>query len=214
VWRALREPAQIRHWHGWDDPGLDAEIQLIYLDEDKITVSEADRVLEVQGGDRFELTDLGDATRVRLTRAPRGSNPEWDAYYDDITEGWITFVQQLRFALERHAGEPRRTLFFSGIPRALNAPPITELKPADAPSPITGGEWFRSERQVGYTVDEWGDGLLVLGDAPPSPSKPDGGAMTVLSTYGLDEDAFEALRSAWTAWWLERFEPDPAPTPG
>jgi hypothetical protein len=210
VWRALREPAQIRHWHGWDDPNLEAEIQLIYLDEDKIAVSEADRTLEVQGGDRFELTDLGDRTRVRLTRAPRGSNPEWDAYYDDITEGWTTFVHQLRFALERHPGEPRRTLFFSGTLREGTAP-ITDLKPADAPSPITGAEWFRSDHQVGHTVEEWGDGLLVVGDAPPSPTKPDGGAMAVLSTYGLDEAAFDALQSSWTAWWEERFEPEQQP---
>jgi hypothetical protein len=211
VWRALREPQQIRHWHGWDDPGLDAEIQLIYLDEDKITISEAEHTLEVQGGDRFELTDLGDRTRVRLTRAPRGSNPEWAAYYDDITEGWITFVQQLRFALERHPGDARRTLFFMGKPRDRTAL-ITQLTPADTPTPMTTEEWFRSEHQVGRTVKEWGDGLLVVGETPPSAMKPEGGAMAVLSTYGLNEDAFEELRSRWATWWTDRYEPDQPPS--
>ena len=211
VWRALREPQQIRHWHGWDDPGLEAEIQLIYLDEDKITASEADHTLEVQGGDLFELTDIGGRTRVRLTRAPRSSNPEWAAYYDDITEGWTTFMQQLRFALERHPGDPRRTLFFMGKPRDGSAR-ITLLKPTDAPTPMTTEEWFRSDHQVGHTVKEWGDGLLVVGDAPPSPTKPDGGAMAVLSTYGLDEEALAELRSRWTAWWTERYEEDQPPS--
>jgi hypothetical protein len=211
VWRALREPQQIRHWHGWDDPGLEAEIQLIYLDEDKIQASEADHTLEVQGGDLFELTDLGGRTRLRLTRAPRGSNPEWEAYYDDITEGWTTFVHQLRFALERHPGDARRTLFFMGTPRD-GGTQITSLEPAEAPTPMTGNEWFRSQNQVGHTVKEWGDGLLVLGDAPVSAMKPNGGAMAVLSTYGLDENAFEDLRARWTDWWAARYEPDSPPT--
>lgn len=211
VWRALREPQQIRHWHGWDDPGLEAEIQLIYLDEDKIRVSEADRTLEVQGGDLFELTEDGDRTHVRLTRAPRGSNPEWEAYYDDITEGWTTFLHQLRFALERHPGGVRRTLFFMGKPRQRGAL-LAELTPSDAPTSMTGEEWFRSDHQVGYTVKEWGDGLLVVGDAPPSPIKPDGGAMAVLSTYGMDEDAFAELQTLWTAWWTDRYEPEQPPT--
>jgi hypothetical protein len=210
VWRALREPQQIRHWHGWDDPGLDAEIQLIYLDEDKIRVSEADRTLEVQGGDLFELTDLGGRTRVRLTRAPRGGNPEWAAYYDDITEGWTTFLHQLRFALERHPGDARRTLFFMGKPRQRGML-LTALAPADAPTPMTTEEWFRSDHQVGHTVKEWGDGLLVVGTAPPSPTKPEGGAMAVLSTYGLTEDALAQLQSRWAAWWAERYESEQPP---
>ena len=30
VWRALREPAEIRRWFGWDYDGLDAEIEFIF----------------------------------------------------------------------------------------------------------------------------------------------------------------------------------------
>jgi uncharacterized protein YndB with AHSA1/START domain len=29
VWRALRDPAEIRRWFGWDYDGLDEEIRLI-----------------------------------------------------------------------------------------------------------------------------------------------------------------------------------------
>jgi hypothetical protein len=211
VWRAFREPTQLRRWHGWDDPSLDEEIQIIYLDEDNITVSEADHTL-VLGGDRFELTDLGGRTLVRLTRGPRGSNPEWDAYYEDINEGWQSFLQQLRFALERHLGVDRRTLFFSGE-RRDDVEPITQLAPAAAPTPITGTMWFRSEHQVGFTVDEWGDGLLVLGEAPVSPNRPQGGDMAILTTYGLADSSFEALRSKWTDWWRAHHrEDEPVPT--
>jgi hypothetical protein len=217
VWRALREPAQIRHWHGWDYDGLEAEIELIYFEN--FTESEADHTLEVQGGDRFTLTDLGGRTLLRMTRAPRGDDPEWAAYYEDVTEGWITFVQQLRFALERHPGVDRRTLFLSGQSRDGSSP-LAQLGLAGAAAQptgerydstasvgerLTGAVWFRSEHQTGLTVDQWGDGLLVVGETPPSPSNPHGGAMAVLSTYGLDEASFGALRSHWTDWWQARY---------
>jgi uncharacterized protein YndB with AHSA1/START domain len=32
VWRALREPAEIRRWFGWDYEGLDEEIRQIFVD--------------------------------------------------------------------------------------------------------------------------------------------------------------------------------------
>ena len=40
--------------------------------------------------------------------------PSWDAFYDDIREGWTTFVHQLHFALEQHPGAERRTLQLDG----------------------------------------------------------------------------------------------------
>jgi uncharacterized protein YndB with AHSA1/START domain len=36
VWKALRDPAEIRRWHGWEydeGGGLDAEISVIYLED-------------------------------------------------------------------------------------------------------------------------------------------------------------------------------------
>jgi hypothetical protein len=221
VWRALRDPAQIRRWHGWDDDGLDAEIALIYFEH--FTESEAERTLEVQGGDRFTLTDLGGRTLLRLTRAPRGGDPEWAAYYEDVSEGWLTFMQQLRFALERHPDVDRRTLYFSGQSRdggtalaQLGLDDVAEQPAGEryeatvATEPVTGGVWFRSENQAGLTIDQWGDGLLVVGTQPPSPRMPQGGAMAILTTYGLAEDRFQALQSRWTEWWQARYSYEPA----
>ena len=51
---------------------------------------------------------------VRITRAPFVPDTEWSAYYHEITEGWLSFLQQLRFMYEEHPGEARRTLFLSG----------------------------------------------------------------------------------------------------
>ena len=111
VWHALRDKDTIRQWHGWHASELDSEIDLIYFTG--MTEDPAGRVLTLKNGDRFTLTPDGGGTRLTMTRAPLGANPEWDAYYDDITEGWISFLHQLKFALERQPGVARRTLFFS-----------------------------------------------------------------------------------------------------
>jgi hypothetical protein len=128
VWRALRDPAEIRRWFGWDYDGLDAEIQQIFVDE--ATADDAARAVDFGEGGAIALEEQGDRTAVRVTRpAPAGQDG-----FDEINEGWITFVQQLRFYLERHPGEDRRT--------------------------ATGGdEWFTSEHQRGEVLD---DGSLVI----------------------------------------------------
>ncbi|MFB9893771.1 SRPBCC family protein [Planobispora takensis] len=223
VWEALRDTEQLRRWHGWHCDELDKEIEFIYHRD--VVESAAEYRLEVQGGDRFELADLGGRTRLRLTRPPRGSNPEsseWELYYDDMTEGWITFVHQLRFALERHPGADRRTVFLSGGGGGpvLRAAGLTAAAGSAPGSPyelegpagerLRGEVWFRSERQLGLTVAGWGDGLLVAVQNPVPPGKPESGAMMVLTAYDLDDAAFSDLQARWTAWWNRTFETGPA----
>lgn len=225
VWRALREKDKIRHWHGWDDPGLDAEIDLIYFQS--FVEDEGARTLGIQEGDHIVLEPDGDGTRVTLTRAPRGVSPEWDAYYDDITEGWTTFLHQLRFFLERQPGGHRRTVFLAGT--TAGAPPLLRelgldgvaVQPAGsafeatlAGQDVKGEVWFRSEHQLGVTVDAWGDGLLVVASTEPTDEKPAGTAMALLSTYGLDEAAYTELTERWAAWWGERYPAPAGPVPG
>ncbi|GAA0976636.1 hypothetical protein GCM10009555_036480 [Acrocarpospora macrocephala] len=196
VWRALREPEEIRRWHGWHFDGLDKEIEVIY--QENAVESAEERWLDL-GNDRFELTDLGDTTRLRLTRAPKGGNPDWDAYYDDINEGWTTFIHQLKFALERHPSADRRTIFTSGTASAdifglAGLTAVADLPPGTpyAANGLTGEIWYRSPNQIGVTVAEWGDGLLVAGRGSGDNS------MLVLTTYNLDDDTFAALESHWT----------------
>ena len=171
------------------------------------------RTLTVQGGDdiiRVEADGVG--TRVTLTRAPRGANPDWDAYYTDVTEGWITFLHQLKFAVERRPGAARRTLFFAGsnesgldVAAELGLPAGPTVEAALVGEPVKGEVWFRSEHQTGITVDAWGDGLLIVSGIAPSADKPDGAAMAVLSTYGLDDARLAELKARGTPWWTERF---------
>lgn len=207
VWAALRDKDTIRHWHGWEYDGLDDEIDLIFFTS--ATEDPAARTLGVQEGDLIRLEPDGDGTRVTLTRAPRGVNPDWDAYYEDITHGWITFLQQLRFALERQPGASRRTVFLSGhnkTGRDLASDLGLDDDVADLAGERTSTrDWYRAAHQRGVTVDAWGNGLLVVASCGPTEAKPDGVAMAILSTYGLTDDHLAELTTRWQAWWAERY---------
>jgi uncharacterized protein YndB with AHSA1/START domain len=148
VWRALREPAEIRRWFGWDHDGLDDEIDLIFVRGAR--ADDEAHVLDTGDG-RFELTEGRDLeTRVRLVReAPPSGDP------DPVDAGWITFTQQLRFALEREPGENR------------------EARRVDAPDPLPDGElWFKDPHHVGIVLAD-GEELLVVE-----------GGKAILSRYG------------------------------
>ena len=133
VWRALRDRAEIKRWFGWEYDGFDEEIEFIFFKAS--TADDTDHVLDGGPGGRIALEDRGDQTVVRVTRAaPAGS---WDGVYDEVNEGWLTFIQQLRFYLERHPGQDRRTVHVA----------------------TSGEEWYGSENQRGEVR---ADGALVI----------------------------------------------------
>ena len=133
VWRALRDRAEIKRWFGWEYDGFDEEVEFIFFQES--TADDEAHVLDGGPGGVIALEGRGERTVVRVTRAaPAGS---WDGVYDEINEGWLTFVQQLRFYLERNAGRERRTLHV----------------------PAGGEQWFSAENQRG---DVRADGALVI----------------------------------------------------
>ena len=107
VWSVLRDPELIARWHGWEFDGLAEEVRTIYLNG---VVDDPDaHTLELSDGDRFTLHEVAGGVLVRVTRAPHDPESDWADYYDDINEGWWTFLQQLRFAVERHGVAERRT---------------------------------------------------------------------------------------------------------
>lgn len=219
VWRALRDRTELHRWHGWDYPELDAEIEEIYFAQ--ASADEAAGTLRT-GGSLLEVEQVGAGSVVRAVLALPPDDPSWEGWYDDIREGWTTFVQQLRYALERHPGDDRATVFVSGTPLDGAQPGAAELLglgglPAVgeryAVTAATGDElagevWFRSAHQLGVTVDGWGDGLLVL-TGRPSPAGAEG---AVLSTYGLEDMEVTRLEERWRSWWAQRHASgDPAP---
>ncbi|WP_309102390.1 SRPBCC domain-containing protein [Microbacterium sp.] len=211
VWNALRDRDRIRQWHGWEfeggaDGGLDQEIDLIYFTD----VETDDQGILLNGGDRIDLEPVEGGTRVTLTRAAPADDPDWDRYYDDITEGWITFIEQLRFAVEVHPHDERRTILLRG---AVGVSPLTalsaqNLRPGDEfalPLPgeqATGRVRFRSDHQLGLAVDGWNHGLLVLSHVPETRH-----GMALLSLYDLEEDLRSALSARWDEWWRGTVQP-------
>ncbi|MDQ0870528.1 uncharacterized protein YndB with AHSA1/START domain [Arthrobacter sp. V1I9] len=177
VWTMLREPSKVAQWHGWQAEDLDAEIKEIYFSSD---VEEAPdhTSLTVHGGDIFELRPVPQGTLVSVTRAAVDHNSEWAAWDEDITQGWLTFLQQLRFTLERHPHGKRHTLFLQ-LPGGPGSA-IDKLGLAELPSrgdnyeltlatgeEISGKVWYRTNHQVGLTVHSYadhGDGLLVVAE--------------------------------------------------
>jgi hypothetical protein len=208
VWESLRNPDLIRRWHGWHyGEDLDKEIQLIFGNPQ--SVDEANHVFVAGGGDRFELIEVPGGTRVRITRPPYVPDEEWSAYYDDITEGWTSFLQQLKFMHEVHPGEERRTIFLmargpaDGVPTLLKKPPVDVAE-----------TWFQSAHQQGAVLPTLGPGLLITAAKDPvegadGPMGAD--AMAIITTYGLDDATFDEQREIWTTWWRTVYpEAEPA----
>lgn len=219
VWTMLREPAKVAQWHGWQADDQAAEIQEIYFSPN--VVEGADHTsLVVDGGDVFTLKPVPTGTEVSVTRAAVDHNSEWAAWDEDITQGWLTFLQQLRFALERHPHGKRRTFFFSAPGDEGSA--IEQLGLSDVPKPgephsltlatgeeISGKVWFRSNHQVGLTVHhyaEHGDGLVIVADQPAIKDiRPHGGSLVIVSTYDLGAHQLESIRSYWDKWRAENY---------
>jgi uncharacterized protein YndB with AHSA1/START domain len=223
VWQALRDPALLAQWFGWDYETLAAEIEVIFAGPD--VKVEAGRRLDM-GGDVFELEVAGSGTRIRLVRAEPPASDTWDGVYDDVDEGWITFVAQLAFWLEAQHGvgrdvSPRRTVYLAGHREEADAPTLVAAAglasiadlavgeryatTAETGEALTGVVRFRTKHQVGFSVDGWGPGLLVLAGRPPSPKSPHGGGFALITTFGVSEEGLERLTHAWATAWRTAF---------
>lgn len=219
VWDALKDPAKIYNWHGWDDPTLMEEVEYIYVTHARH--DDANMVMRFEGfGDRFEVEAKGERSVLRVVRA-LPADAEWSDVYEDMVEGWISFVEQLRFGLERHDLAARRTLYLSGAAKPGGAAPIAALglagfrahkdgEPVFAELPtgdkVAGEAWHRTTWQIGLTVPQWGDGLLIVTDKSVTESAPDGRGAVILTTYGFDDAQFAALEARWRGWWDARYQ--------
>lgn len=220
VWDAIGDPAKVYNWFGWDAAGLKDEVEYIFVTHAKR--DEAARVLFFEGvNDRFELIDQGGQTVLRVIRT-MAETDSWDGVYEDMTEGWISFVQQLKLAMEQHALGPRRTIYLEGAAKAGGQAPMAALgltRVSDTPpgqplnvtlptgEAVQGQAWHRTPWQFGFTVPQWGDGMLIVTDKSVTETSPDGRGALILTTYGLSDAEFSALEARWKSWWDDRYGP-------
>lgn len=219
VRKAISQPPEIARWFGWNYPNLLADIEMMWTGH---VIDSAGRELSSPDmPDRFTLEPLGDQTIVRVIRSAPAADG-WSGIYDDMVEGWITFFQQLKFVLERHRGEDRRTLYLNGrakdagTPNPIDALGLSQLwvvpngeryqVRAATGDTLEGTIHYRTPYQLGLTVSGWGDGLLIANVRPKTAKSAHGGGTLLLSTYGASDKTFADLRERWAAWWTKTYE--------
>ncbi|RJL30985.1 SRPBCC family protein [Bailinhaonella thermotolerans] len=191
VWRALTEPAEIRRWHGWEYDGLDEEIRFIYVDHAK--PSPPGEILLDDGAQGQKITLLAEGTGTLVRVARPGSLPD-DGAYDDIEQGWVCFLQQLRHYLEHHPGEDRATLRLEG----LAAPDATLAAVRDR----FPGETRHSGRfQHDIATARPGRGLLVFTSHAPLDSSAPAPVTLTLTAHGPGERELTEAREDLRSWW-------------
>jgi hypothetical protein len=183
AWEAVTQPAVLHQWFGWDYDGLDAEIRQIFVDEATLLAPER---MGWADGSYLEVSGDDDRARVRVAR--EGSGRGGPDRYDAIEEGWRAFLLQLRYLLSARPAGRRRTLYLTGETTGWQALSLVD------------GEWERFGARVAWTTNP--DGHLVVVAARVPLDDPDAARVEVtVSTFGLDDAAFEARREEWTKRW-------------
>jgi uncharacterized protein YndB with AHSA1/START domain len=218
VWRSLRDRERIAQWFGWEYDSLEAEIEHIFITHGR--GDDATRTLSFGKGDRIEVEPRGAGCVLRIVRPAPTADHDWEDIFEDVTQGWIAFLLQLRFAVERHATDKRRTLFLSGSPQGANrllagrafglpatgAPGTAYAVTAPTGDALAGRIWHRGRHQLAVTVDGVGDGLLIAMDRAPDAKYPHGHSQLILTTYGLSDRTYDELTARWRTWWSEHFD--------
>ncbi|WP_446222535.1 SRPBCC family protein [Nocardia sp. IBHARD005] len=188
VWQALTETDRIRDWFGWDYAGLDDEIRYIFVDHAEQLPGHR---IVLDGGQEIQVSVDGPRCVVRVVRPGELSDARWADIYDGIEEGWRTFLEQLRFRLERAPAESRRTIYLTGTadPAAIRDSVQT-----------SGAEVWHSSRYQHIAIDTVGH-LVAVGAPQPLDTDGTGPTCVTVSAYGLDDAAFAHLRQRWADRW-------------
>jgi uncharacterized protein YndB with AHSA1/START domain len=183
VWATVTQPALLRQWFGWDYDGLHAEIRQIFVDEATLWAPER---MGWADGSYLEVSGDDDTSTIRAVReGPPSADPE---AYDAIEEGWRAFLTQLQFFLTERPAGARRTVYLTGVATAREATGLIDRK------------WERVGPRITRTVDGDGHLVVVAYHGTVAADEPTRTEVTV-STYGLDDAAFEACRDLWTRRW-------------
>ncbi|MET0811156.1 MAG: SRPBCC domain-containing protein [Thermoleophilaceae bacterium] len=189
VWRALSERDELRRWFGWDYEGLSEEIDFIFFEHATRHAPDRIEFEDGAGGRRIELVADGPRrTLLRATKPAEGAAPAGDELYDGEREGWRAFFGQLDHYLANHDGEERRTISMTG-----------EAAPGAALALLEG----RAVRASSFVAlaDLAAEGFAAVEARADLDSSEPAQIRFTISAYGLDDQAFEALRARWAERW-------------
>jgi uncharacterized protein YndB with AHSA1/START domain len=190
VWRAVSTTDGVREWFGYDyderhgscpqrpAAGFDAEVRS-FVDDARLFPPER---MAFDDDTALTVTADGERTIVRLV-VPDVADATWEELYGGVAEGWRFYLEQLRFWLEAAPKGTRRTVYLGG---EATGPQVVALVGSGTP-------WH--EASV-VTPDGW---LVSAGADPQSTTA--GPVNVIVSTYGLDDAAFAAVRDDWAARW-------------
>jgi hypothetical protein len=224
VWQALRDPALLAQWFGWDYDKLAAEIEMILAGR-----GDRDDLHGRRRHGRGRPAPGRGRRRVRARggrrRDPRPAGPRRGAGQRYV--GWRLRRHRRRLADVPGAagvlarGAARRTIYLAGHREQADGPSLIaaaglaaiadlavgERYAATAVTgePLAGVVRFRTEHQVGVSVDTWGPGLLVLAGRPGSPKSPHGGGFALMTVFGASDETLASLTAAWSAAWRRGF---------
>lgn len=173
VWQHLREPELLRRWFGWHSAEFEDEIA--GLSSGFSTVEREGHAVAI-GDHLFVLREVDPGTQLRISRI--GGTE--DAI--EIDEGWVTFLEQLRYVITVQPAGPRHALM---VPAA----PTSDV-------PWEHEEWARSTHQRTILVPAWGQ--VQIATIQPTTGGP--ASRVVVNGYGRTDDEAAEQHAAVTAW--------------
>ena len=186
VWAAVTQPDVLSRWFGWQYDGLDAEIKTIFVDQAELL---APGRMGWADGSYLEVLADGDFARVHAAR--EGLGDDGLDRYDAIEEGWRAFLLQLRFLLERRPAGQRRTLYLTGA--------SSWRQTLAFGSPHERDGWQRFGPRLAWSIDD--DRLIVAAGRLPLDDPGTELMEVTVTTFGLEDATFTALREEWTKRW-------------
>jgi uncharacterized protein YndB with AHSA1/START domain len=174
VWQHLRQPELLRRWFGWHGPEFEDEIDGL---SGGFSAVEREGHAVVIGDHRMVLQEVEPGTELCVSRVG-----ESDEHGIEIDEGWVTFLEQLRYVINVQPAGARHTFMVPGAP-------VTDI-------PWEHDEWARSTHQRTALVPAWGQ--VQVTTVQPAAGGP--APRVVVNGYGRTDDEAAEQHAAVAAW--------------
>jgi len=210
VWQALTDARGLTQWFSVDAkvaPGVGGSVWVSWGEgaagESPITGWEPNRHFQwtehrgpVKVAVDFHLETRDGGTVVRLVQSGFGDGPEWDDEFHMVEGGWSYFMAHLQWYLERHRGARRDLIGFRTRVAMTREDAFARLVAITGGLDTTPVVYKPATCQAAFLIPSLNDAILFI-EIEPGAEMVRGGFW--LSTYGLDDARFAAVRAQFTA---------------